>query len=72
MNLNEFAALFPDIPASDVQYFVKTVAMAFEETGNVEEAIRLAHAKQVKLAEMVIHPQERVEFAGIVWDALQA
>ena len=72
MTLIEFAALFPDIPASDVRYFVETVANAYTETGNIEDAIQLAHTKQRRLAEIATHPQKRREFAGIVWDTLQA
>lgn len=72
MTINEFAGLFPEIPAADVQYFVETVARAFEETGNIEDAVRLAHRKQVELAEIATKPENQMEMAGVVWTALQA
>ena len=72
MTMNQFAAMFPEIPAEDTRYFVETVAMAFEETGEIESAIRLAQAKVEAMAAAATKPENQQAMAGIVWDALQA
>ena len=71
MTMNEFATMFPEIPAEDARYFVQTVAMAFEQTGEIESAIRLAHAKVEAMAAMALKPENQMEMADVIWSALQ-